>query len=408
MEPRRPAAGPSSGSPTRSSSATTALDGVVLVGLQTGGVPLARRLARRALEQIEGESPPVGTLDVAFYRDDIGLRPVLPEAVTEIPVDLDRRGPSSSSTTCCSPGARSAPRSTRSPTTGGPARCSSRCMVDRGHRELPIRPDYVGKNLPTRRDEVVDVEPTTASTLGDDRSRSERRGDDQHLLSIDDLGAPTASRRSSTSPTRFVEVSARAIPKVPALRGKTVVVAVLRGLHPHPAVVRDRGEAAVGRHHDLQRWRARRCKKGESLRDTVADHRGDGRRRDRRAPRRRPARPTGSPSGSTPRSSTPATAGTSTRRRRCSTATRSASQPRRVARRAAGSRSSATSGTPGSPASNVLAFTRARRRGHARRAADAAAAERSTGWPVDGQPRPRRGARRRSTSSTCCGCSSSG
>src|SRR5690606_29457368 len=64
------------------------LDGVVIVGLQTGGVPLAARLAG-ALGEVEGELPLTGTLDVAFHRDDVGLRPVLPEAVTEIPVDLD-------------------------------------------------------------------------------------------------------------------------------------------------------------------------------------------------------------------------------------------------------------------------------------------------------------------------------
>src|SRR5688572_25576050 len=63
------------------------LDGVVLVGLQTGGVPLAHKLAD-ALDVIEGVQVPIGTIDVAFYRDDIGLRPVLPEAPTEIPFDL--------------------------------------------------------------------------------------------------------------------------------------------------------------------------------------------------------------------------------------------------------------------------------------------------------------------------------
>ena len=60
------------------------LEDVVLVGLQTGGVPLAQALGA-ALNDIEGAEIPVGTLDVALYRDDIGLRPVMPEAVTEIP-----------------------------------------------------------------------------------------------------------------------------------------------------------------------------------------------------------------------------------------------------------------------------------------------------------------------------------
>src|SRR3954462_9566972 len=63
------------------------LDDLILVGLQTGGVPLAHRISEELL-RIEDIQVAVGTLDVAFYRDDIGLRPVLPEAVTDVPVDL--------------------------------------------------------------------------------------------------------------------------------------------------------------------------------------------------------------------------------------------------------------------------------------------------------------------------------
>jgi pyrimidine operon attenuation protein/uracil phosphoribosyltransferase len=131
------------------------LDNVSLIGLQTGGVPLAHRLAD-ALEAIEGVRPAVGTLDVAFYRDDIGLRPVLPQAVTDIPFDLDG----------CSvvlvDDVLFTGRTIRAALDaltdyGRPRAVQLAVMVDRGHRELPIRPDYVGKNLPTRRDEVVDV-----------------------------------------------------------------------------------------------------------------------------------------------------------------------------------------------------------------------------------------------------------
>ena len=64
------------------------VDEVVLIGLQTGGVPLAARL-QEALLEIEGVEVPTGKLDVAFHRDDIGLRPVLPEAVTDVPFHLD-------------------------------------------------------------------------------------------------------------------------------------------------------------------------------------------------------------------------------------------------------------------------------------------------------------------------------
>ncbi len=121
--PRR-SAGPPGGWPTRSSSATTRTADLVLIGLQTGGVWIASRLAR-VVGEVTGHEVVVGTLDVAFYRDDYGLRPVLPEAATEIPVDLTA-GRWSSSTTCCSPGGPSEPPSAPSATTAGPGPCSWR------------------------------------------------------------------------------------------------------------------------------------------------------------------------------------------------------------------------------------------------------------------------------------------
>jgi pyrimidine operon attenuation protein/uracil phosphoribosyltransferase len=131
------------------------LHGVVLVGLQTGGLPLAARLAD-ALQRIEGVEVPVGTLDVAFYRDDIGLRPVLPEAATDIPVDLD------GTVVVLVDDVLFTGRTIRAALDalhdyGRAKAVQLAVMVDRGHREVPIRPDFVGKNLPTRRDEVVDV-----------------------------------------------------------------------------------------------------------------------------------------------------------------------------------------------------------------------------------------------------------
>ena len=134
------------------------VDGVVLIGLQTGGVALAAALAD-ALGEIDGTTPPVGTLDVALYRDDIGIRPVLPEAVTDIPVDLD------GAVVVLVDDVLFTGRTIRAALDalnafGRVRAVQLAVMIDRGHRELPIRPDFVGKNLPTRRDEMVDVTPS--------------------------------------------------------------------------------------------------------------------------------------------------------------------------------------------------------------------------------------------------------
>ncbi len=128
---------------------------VVVVGLQTGGVPLAQKLAA-TFEEIEGSSVFLGSLDVALYRDDIGLRPVLPEATTYIPCDITGK------VVVLVDDVIYTGRTVRAALGalgdfGRPKAVQLAVMVDRGHRELPIRPDFVGKNLPTRRDEMVDV-----------------------------------------------------------------------------------------------------------------------------------------------------------------------------------------------------------------------------------------------------------
>lgn len=130
-------------------------DPVLLIGLQTGGVHLAHQLGA-VLAEITGDEIEIGSLDVAFYRDDIGLRPVLPEAASDIPWSLDGR-----IVVLCDDVLYTG-RTIRAALNalndyGRPRAVRLAVMVDRGHRELPIRPDHVGKNLPTRRDELVDV-----------------------------------------------------------------------------------------------------------------------------------------------------------------------------------------------------------------------------------------------------------
>jgi pyrimidine operon attenuation protein/uracil phosphoribosyltransferase len=137
---------------------------LVLIGLQTGGVWIASALAD-VVHAVSATDVPVGALDVAFYRDDIGLRPVVPAAVTEIPVDLG-----GAMVVLCDDVLFTG-RTVRAALDalsdlGRPASVQLAVMVDRGHRELPIRPDYVGKNLPTGRLEMVDVSPEGV-VLGD-------------------------------------------------------------------------------------------------------------------------------------------------------------------------------------------------------------------------------------------------
>ena len=129
-------------------------DGVVLVGLQRGGVWIADELAA-VLAGIESPVP-VGSLDVSFHRDDVGLRPIVPGRVTDIPVSLE------GATVVLVDDVLFTGRTVRAALEalndyGRPHAVQLAVIVDRGHRQLPIRPDYVGKNLPTAGDEDVQV-----------------------------------------------------------------------------------------------------------------------------------------------------------------------------------------------------------------------------------------------------------
>jgi pyrimidine operon attenuation protein/uracil phosphoribosyltransferase len=139
------------------------LERVALVGIQTRGVPLASRL-RRLVAERSGVEPDFGTLDITFHRDDVhvrdGGRPPERQPVvraTSIAYPLERR------TVVLVDDVLYTGRTIRAAIDallefGRPERVQLAVLVDRGHRELPIRPDYVGKNLPTARDERIQVE----------------------------------------------------------------------------------------------------------------------------------------------------------------------------------------------------------------------------------------------------------
>ena len=135
------------------------VDGVVLVGIAHGGVWLADSLGDEVgrIVAIGDESSvpaQVGSVDASLYRDDIGLRPVSPGAVSDLPGDID------GATVVLVDDVLYTGRTVRAALDaisdyGRPKAVQLAVLVDRGHRELPIRPDFVGKNLPTSADERV-------------------------------------------------------------------------------------------------------------------------------------------------------------------------------------------------------------------------------------------------------------
>ena len=128
---------------------------LVLVGLRTRGIPLAQRLQQRIVE-FEREEIPLGELDVTLYRDDVHQRAPRTLSPTSIPVDIEDK------TVILVDDVLYTGRTIRAALDalidlGRPRAIQLVCLVDRGHRELPIRPDYVGKNVPTSRHEKVAV-----------------------------------------------------------------------------------------------------------------------------------------------------------------------------------------------------------------------------------------------------------
>ena len=130
---------------------------LVLVGMHTRGVPLARRLAAN-MEDFEGLKIPVGALDISLYRDDLSsLNPQPTVQRTDIPVNIDDKS------VVLVDDVLYTGRSTRAAMDalidlGRPRSIQLAVLIDRGHRELPIRADYVGKNIPSSRHEEIQVQ----------------------------------------------------------------------------------------------------------------------------------------------------------------------------------------------------------------------------------------------------------
>ncbi len=133
------------------------VENLVLVGIKTRGVPLAHRIAKRLFE-IEGQQVPVGKLDITLYRDDLTEKnrdPVINSS--EVPEDIQKK------IVILVDDVLYTGRTTRAALDavtdmGRPEIIQLAVLIDRGHRELPIRADYVGKNVPTSKKEIVKVE----------------------------------------------------------------------------------------------------------------------------------------------------------------------------------------------------------------------------------------------------------
>ncbi|MBA2870735.1 pyrimidine operon attenuation protein/uracil phosphoribosyltransferase [Anoxybacillus calidus] len=142
------------------------IENCVLVGIKTRGIYLARRLAER-IEQIEGTAIPVGELDITLYRDDLTTKTSDKEPLvkgTDVPVDITNKK------VILVDDVLFTGRTVRAAMDalidlGRPAQIQLAVLVDRGHRELPIRADFVGKNIPTSSSEMIVVELTEVDKM---------------------------------------------------------------------------------------------------------------------------------------------------------------------------------------------------------------------------------------------------
>jgi pyrimidine operon attenuation protein/uracil phosphoribosyltransferase len=171
---------------------------LALVGIHRRGALLAARL-RELLAELHGIEVPLGDLDISFYRDDVALREGFPVVhATHLDFDVDGR------TVVIVDDVLFTGRTVRAAIEalfdyGRPARVQLAVLADRGHRELPLRPDYVGKNLPTARGErvyvrVAELDGEDSVTIGQAPLAEDLGRQDAGLDAPRDLGRPDAAR----------------------------------------------------------------------------------------------------------------------------------------------------------------------------------------------------------------------
>ena len=282
---------------------------------------------------------PTGALDISFYRDDVRTHPQPVVKATRLDFPIDGRS------VVLVDDVLYTGRTIRGAIEalfdyGRPERVQLAVLVDRGHRELPIRPDYVGKNLPTARSRARQ-RPAVRGRRGRPHRPAHRglgapwisthRPDcarRRHLISIADLDRADVERILDTA-EGFESVMQRDVKKVPTLRGRTVMNVFFESSTRTSSSF----ELAAKRlSADTISLKASGSSvdKGESLKDTILTLVGLRPGRDRDPPPAGRRARAWSPATPTPTSSTPATASTSTRRRACSTSTRCASALGRV------------------------------------------------------------------------------